>query len=83
MVELWQILNEQVGDLLDADTALSSAIEAAIDSLGTMSTQNANDVAITGGSIAGIDDPTDDNGVGDRGFNDKRYGRKWMAWDTI
>jgi len=73
MVELWQILNEQVGGLLDADTALSSAIEAAIDSLGTMSTQNANDVAITGGSISGIDDPTDEHGVGDRGYNDARY----------
>jgi hypothetical protein len=30
-------------------------------------------VTITGGSISGIDDPTDEHGVGDRGFNDLRY----------
>jgi hypothetical protein len=41
--------------------------------LGTMSTQDANSVAITGGSISGIDDPTDEHGVGDRGYNDARY----------
>lgn len=32
-----------------------------------------NNVAITGGSIDNIDDPTDEHGVGDRGYNDIRY----------
>ena len=37
-------------------TAVSAEIDTAISALGTMSTQNANAVAITGGSVAGITD---------------------------
>jgi len=83
-----------VGILTAAGRALLDDANAEVQrstlGLGTIVTQNANAVALTGGNIDGIiiggttaaagtflalkcTDPADENGVGDRGYNDLRY----------
>ncbi|MEA2066228.1 MAG: hypothetical protein U9O65_03905, partial [Thermotogota bacterium] len=40
-----------------------------------------SDVNITGGSISNIDDPVDEHGVGDKGFNDGKYAQQGVNSD--
>jgi hypothetical protein len=70
-----------------ATTAFTTAaVTAAIGSLGTMSTQNANNVAITGGSITGITDlAVADGGTGASSFaaNNVLLGNGTSAFQVV
>lgn len=60
-----------VDDTTGAAVWLNTSLE--IGELGTIATQNSNNVTITGGSISSLTDPVDEHGVGDRGYSDTRY----------
>lgn len=76
LLALWRYLSSMQKD---TDIVVTSHAQT-ISGLGTLSTQDADSVEITGGAISGVDDPTDADGVGDRGFNDQRYTPKWQGW---
>lgn len=75
---LWFDLNMSPNEIyrcVDATTGtavwLNTSLE--LDDLGSIATQDADNVNITGGDISNINNPVDEHGVGDRGFTDGRY----------
>jgi len=75
---LWFDLNVSPDEIYRCvDATISGAVwlntSLELGDLGSIVTQDSDNVGITGGSISSIDDPVNENGVGDRGFNDIRY----------